>query len=210
MIVQRIEKNSIQFDHIIEFLMFEYDKGKRNYQFWQNRFLKSKSDRIGYALIIENKIEGFLGTISRDNEITGLSVWFVKYEWRNLSISFLIRCLELLKDEPIINSSPNPLALKIFSKLKGFNLKFEFIGIPNKIFTLSKPKATLFHGTKVNLICGNNISILYLFYLSLRKLKLHLELRPEKDYFILSKKINVLHRNIQYQFPLSIYGDIIE
>ena len=210
MTIQKIEKNSEQFDQIIRFLMIEYDKGKRDYKFWFNRFIKSKSNRIGYALILENEIVGFLGTISRDNERTGLSVWFVKSEWRNFSISFLTKTLDLLKNEPLINSSPNPLALKIFRRLDGFELNFEFIGIPRKIFSISRPQATLFKGAKINLLCGTDITIFYLMFLSLINLKLHLELRQEKKHFFIHKKINVLYKNIQYQFPLSVYGDIIE
>ena len=210
MAIIEVKKESAFYEEAIVFLTEKYDKKNRGRKFWINRFNKSESNRIGFLLEIDSKLVGFLGFIESNNMI-GLSVWFVEKSYRKNSISFLSEVMNVISKNKIINSSPNPIALKIFHKLYRFNLDCEFIGLPKNIFSFPNsysPK--LYFGDRINVCYDNNISILGLIFFTIRFKKLCVALSNDKKKLLINKKINVLSKNIKYSFPLSIYGDIYE
>lgn len=208
--IVKAEKQSELYGIAIELLSSHYDIKNRGEQYWTKRFKNSELSHIGYLLKIENKYVGFIGVIG--SEITiGLSVWFVKKRYRKYSLSFLLKTIDDIGNIPIINSSPNPTALKVFKKIKGFDYNNEFVGLPKKIFGYSKiSNEYLFKGNKFNVIYDKNVSLIDLIISSIKHKKICLGLFKNTNGMLLLKKINTLHKNIDYKFPLSIYGDIYE
>jgi len=207
--VLKVLKKSKLYDYAIDLLSNKYDWKNRGKEYWKKRFNKNQLDFIGYILKIDNKYVGFLGVIGSLEKI-GLSVWFVKENYRKYSISFLSNSLHQLNEKSVINSSPNPTALKVFLKMKGFKLENEYIGIPKKILGFSSKTGNIYYGNKINVYFDKNVSLIDLIYLTLKKRKLTLALYNDPKTLVLKKKINVLYKNIKYNFPLSIYGDIFE
>ena len=116
----------------------------------------------------------------------------------------------MLGDKSIINSSPNPTALKIFLKMKGFKLENEYVGIPKKIFSGFSSYKNIYIGKRINVLYSKNPSIYDIVYLTLKTKKLTLALSTSANSLFYKKKINIIFKNIDYNFPLSIYGDIFE
>jgi len=205
--IKKVYRDSDLYSAVIELLINDYDYKNRGREYWVSRYESSVLDYIGYSLIIGGKVTGFLGVIG-GGSIVGMSVWFVKPDFRSYSIKFLAGVLELI-DEPVINSSPNPIALKLFKKL-GFSHNCEFIGIPWKFFGFKKLKNYhIYSGRKLGVVVGQ-ISLIGLLILSISRKKIHLKLHSKPDVFLFSKKVNVLNRGMIYSFPMSLYGDIYE
>ncbi len=208
--VIEVRKGTVLFKEAINLLLNKYDRKNRSREFWISRFERSESIRIGYLLEVQLELVGFIGLIESRN-IVGLSTWFVDVTYRKFSLSFLSVVMNNIKERKIVNSSPNPIALKIFQKLYNFNLNFEFIGLPRKIFGFSNSsKDKIYFGKKINVCYENNISIFSILYFTFRYKKLCVALTESKNKLFFYKKINVLSKNIKYQFPLSICGDIYE
>lgn len=176
--VLKVLKKSKLFDSAIELLANDYDWKNRGKEYWKKRFEKNQIDFIGYILKIDNKYVGFLGVIGSLEKI-GLSVWFVKENYRKHSISFLSNSLHQLNEKSVINSSPNPTALKVFLKMKGFNLEHEYFGIPKKILGFSSKTGNIYCGNKINVYFDKNVSLVDLIYLTLKKRKLTLALNND-------------------------------
>lgn len=205
--IKKVYRDSDLYSAVIELLINDYDFKNRGRDYWVSRYESSALDYIGYSLIIGGKVTGFLGVIG-GGSIVGMSVWFVKPDFRRHSIKFLVGVLELI-DEPVINSSPNPVALKLFKKL-GFSHNLEFIGIPRKLFGFKKRKNyQIYAGSKLGVVVGQ-ISIIELLFLSISNKKIYLKLHDKPEVFLFSKKVNVLSRGMSYSFPMSLYGDIYE
>ena len=208
--VIEVKKREALYEETIDLLINKYDKKNRGREFWISRFEKSESNRIGFLLEIDSKLVGFLGLI-KSNNIIGLSTWFVDESYRKHSMTFLSKIMNIIDKKKIINSSPNPIALKIFHKLYKFNLDNEFIGLPKKIFGFSKSYSKKFYfGKKINVCYDNKISILALVFYTIKFRKICVSLTNNNNKLLINKKINVLSKNIKYFFPLSIYGDIFE
>ena len=123
----------------------------------------------------------------------------------------MLKTIDDIGNIPIINSSPNPTALKVFKRIKGFDYNNEFVGLPKKIFGYSKiSNEYLFKGNKFNVIYDKNVSLIDLIISSIKNKKICLGLFKNTNRMLLLKKINILYKNINYKFPLSIYGDIYE
>ena len=114
--VIEVKKRGAFYEETIDLLIHKFDKKNRSRKFWINRFERSESNRIGYSLKIGLKIVGFIGLIE-SNKMIALSTWFVDDPFRKHSMSFLSKVMSIIKDKKIVNSSPNPIALKIFKKL---------------------------------------------------------------------------------------------
>jgi hypothetical protein len=208
--IVKAEKQSELYGIAIELLCSHYDIKNRGEQYWTKRFKNSELSHIGYLLKIDNKYVGFIGVIGSKITI-GLSVWFVKTRYRKYSLSFLLNTIDDIGNIKIINSSPNPTALKVFKRIKGFDFNNEFVGLPKKIFGYSKISSEyLYKGNKFNVIYDKNVSLIDLIINSIKYKKICLGLFRNTNRMFLSKKINVLFKNINYKFPLSIYGDIYE
>lgn len=206
-----VKKEAAFYDEAIVLLTEKYDKIKnRGRKFWISRFEKGESNRIGFLLEIDSKLVGFLGLIESNNMIA-LSTWFVENPYRKYSMTFLSEVMNIISDNKIINSSPNPIALKIFHKLYRFNLDNEFIGLPKNIFSFSNSfSKKLYFGNRINVCYDNNISIFALIFFTIKFKKLCVALTNNKNKLLINQKINVLSKNIEYFFPLSIHGDIFE
>lgn len=208
--VIEVKKRGALYEEAIDLLINMYDKKNRSRKFWISRFEKSESNRIGFLLEIDSKLVGFLGLIESNNMI-GLSTWFVEESYRKHSMTFLSEIMNIIDKNKIINSSPNPIALKIFHKLYKFNLDNEFIGLPKKIFGFSNSYSKkIYFGKKINVCYDNTISIFALIFFTIKFRKICLSLNSNNNKLLINKKINVLSKNIKYFFPLSIYGDIFE
>mgnify|MGYP001201448752 FL=1 len=208
--VIEVKKRGALYEETIDLLIKKYDKKNRSREFWINRFERSESNRIGYLLEINLELVGFIGLIESNNMI-GLSTWFVDGTYRKHSMSFLSRVMSSLKESKIVNSSPNPIALKIFQKLYSFTLNNEFIGLPKKILGFSKSYTRKIHfGEKINVCYDGHISLFAILFFTVKYKKICVALTNNKSKLFLNKKINVLSKNINYYFPLSIHGDIFE
>ena len=175
--VIEVTKTNNFYNNALDLLSDKYDKKNRGRKYWIDRYDKCKSERIGYLLRIDLKFVGFLGLIGSE-DIIGLSVFYVDKSFRNYSIPFLSIILNKLKKKAIINSSPNPIALKLFDKLYRFNLNNEFIGIPNRFFGFSQSFLNSFYfGKKLNVCYDNNFSIVALIYFTIKYKKICLALR---------------------------------
>ena len=205
-----VRKEELFFGKAIDLLTNKYDTKNRGRKFWINRFDKSKSNRIGYLLEIDSKLVGFLGLIESKN-IIALSVWFVETSYRKYSMTFLSKVMRVIDKNKIVNSSPNPIALKIFNNLYKFNLNNEFIGLPKNIFSFSKSYSkNIYFGKRINVCYDKDISMFALFYFTIKFKKFCVALTNNKNKLLINKKINVLSKNIKYFFPLSIHGDVFE
>ena len=210
MTVIEIRKRGPFYEDTLDLLNNKFDKKNRGRDFFINRFERSKSERIGYSLQIDSQIIGFIGLIESNNMI-GLSTWFVIEKYRKYSMSFLSKVMNIIKDKKIVNSSPNPIALKIFKKLYNFNLNNEFIGLPKKILGLPKSSSLKINfGEKINVCYGDNISLFTVLFFIFKYKKICVALTDDKNKLFLAKKINVLFKNVKYFFPLSVYGDIYD
>ena len=118
--VVEVIKNSQYHNLVIDFILEQYDTKNRGRDFWLERFNKSNLGKIGYTLEINSKIVGFIGLLYSNN-LVGLSTWYVIESYRNYSVPFLSKVFNNLKKYPLVNSSPNPNALKKFKKLYRFN-----------------------------------------------------------------------------------------
>ena len=208
--IVKAEKQSELYGIAIELLCNHYDIKNRGELYWSKRFENSQLKHIGYLLKIDNEYVGFIGVIGSES-IIGLSVWFVKKSYRKYSLSFLLKTVDDIGNIQIINSSPNPTALRIFKRIKGFDFNNEFVGLPKKIFGYSKmSNEYLYEGNRFNVIYYENVTLLDLIIISIKYKKVCLGLFKNTNRMLLFKKINILHKNINYKFPLSIYGDIYE
>ena len=208
--VVEVKKEQKLYDDCMSFLAEKYDKKNRGIGFWKKRFENKTKNRIGYALYLESNLVGFIGLIESE-DMLALSSWFVLDEYRKYSMDFLRNVMSNIENEKIVNSSPNPIAFKIFHKLYKFNFNIEYVGLPKKIFGYSKSYFNNFYfGKRINICYDNKVSLLALIFFTFRYKKLCLSLKQNKGKFFFQKKINVLHKNINYFFPLSIYGDIFE
>ena len=206
----KVNKKTKEHDIAINMVANNYDSKNRGENYWFNRFDKTELDYIGYLLVLNNNYIGFMGVIG-SKEIIGLSVWYVELSQRKFSLPFVSLVMKDLSKNAVVNSSPNPIALKIFSKLYGFVHIKEYVGIPKSFFGFSKKKMSKLHiGNKINVCYSDNISIIELFFISLRHRKICVALVKNPKLLIKSKTINVLYRNLEYSFPLSIKGDIYE
>lgn len=208
--VVEVIKNSQYHNLVIDFILEQYDTKNRGRDFWLERFNKSNLEKIGYTLEINSQIVGFIGLLYSNN-LVGLSTWYVIESYRNYSVPFLSKVLNNLKKYPLVNSSPNPNALKIFTKLYRFNHNIEYVGFPKLIFGFSNAFNNYFYfGKRLNVCFHKDISLFALIYFSIKYKKICLGLNDNKKKLIFGKKINVLCKNINYSFPLSFYGDIFE
>jgi hypothetical protein len=208
--VLKVLKKSNLYDYAIDILSNKYDWKNRGKEYWKKRYNKNQLDFIGYILKIDNKYVGFVGFVGNKDTI-GLSVWYVDKSYRKFSLSFITKVMLFEKNRQIVNSSPNPVALKVFIQLFKFKMKHEFIGLPKKLFTFSTPSLNkVYFGEKLNVCYDKKVSIIHLIYLSLRYNKLCLGLYRDSSSLIVKKKINVLFKNMDYIFPTSIKGDIYE
>lgn len=208
--VIKVEKNSYLFDVVIDLLVKHYDVKNRGQEYWIKRFSKLEPSYVGYLLDIDSKYVGFIGVISSE-AIFGLSVWYVRESYRNYSVAFMLKAIDDIGNAPIVNSSPNPTALKVFKRIKGFRCNEEFVGLPKRIFGYSNSaEDTLYRGNKYNVVYDKKVSLIDLVVISVKYKKICLALLGSEPEMLISKKINVLYKNISYKFPLSIYGDIYE
>lgn len=208
--VLKVLKSSKLFDSAIDLLANNYDWKNRGKEYWIRRYEKNKLDFIGYILKIDLKNVGFVGFVGNENTI-GLSVWYVDQSYRKFSLSFIQKVMFFEKNRSIVNSSPNPVALKVFTQLFKFQIKHEFIGLPKKLIAFSNPsKDNIYFGDKLNVCFDKNVSIIYLIYLTIKHKRLCLGLFHDSSLLILKKKINVLFKNMNYEFPTSIKGDVYE
>tara|TARA_Y100001958_G_C21248633_1_gene581695 strand:- start:6553 stop:7185 length:633 start_codon:yes stop_codon:yes gene_type:complete len=206
----KVYKNSKYYNIAINILKDKYDKKKRGEQYWKKRYQKSKLNYIGFLLKVESEFVGFLGFLG-NKKIIGLSVWYVEPKYRKYSILFVSEVLIYEKNKSIVNSSPNPTALKVFKTLFKFNFKLEYIGLPRNIFGVSKIDYNqMYFGEKLIVNYNENISLIQLIYLTLRYKKICLALVKNSNSLFLKKNINILYRNISYHFPMSVNGDVYE
>ena len=64
-----IKKNTRLYDITIEAIASFYDYKSRGKLYWHNRFNKSSSNLVGAAILHEEKVVGFIGSIGRKKNI---------------------------------------------------------------------------------------------------------------------------------------------
>jgi len=105
----------------------------------------SDNPKRGFALYVDGKAVGFLGTIfstrrlaGKDEPVCSLSSWIVLPEHRDASIKLVTPILRL-KDCTVVNPTPSPVAYEIFHKLRFLPLEAERLVLP----PLAGPRGTL-------------------------------------------------------------------
>lgn len=198
------------FSKCISFLMVEYDTRNRTRSFWIERFSSNSRQPAGFCMLHDERVVGFFGLIESKG-IIALSTWYVNKNYRGNSMEFLAVVMKYISGDSVVNSSPNPIAYEIFTKLYRFNAGKEYLGVPKKIFSRAKVnRDNIYFGKRINVSYDKNISLLQLLFLSIKYRKITLALMPTQSLLTISKKIDVLYRDINYRFPLSISGDVYD
>jgi hypothetical protein len=96
----------------------------------------SDDPKRGFALYVDSKAVGFMGTIFSTRHLAGrmervcsLSSWIVLPEHRDASIKLVTPILKL-KDFTVLNPTPSPVAYEIFKKLGFVPLESERLVLP--------------------------------------------------------------------------------
>jgi hypothetical protein len=96
----------------------------------------SDNPQRGYALYVDGKAVGFMGTIfstrilgGREERVCSLSSWIVLPEHRDASIKLVTPVLRL-KGHTVLNPTPSPVAYDIFKKLGFLPLESERLVLP--------------------------------------------------------------------------------
>ena len=83
--------------------------------------------------------------------------------------------------------------------------------MPKKILGLPKSSSVKINfGKKINVCYEDNISLFTILFFTIKYKKICVALTENKNKLFLSKKINVLSKNVKYFFPMSIYGDVYD
>ena len=197
----------------IKALVEDYTNAKgRKASYWKSRFQNTSFNLIAGVIVLnDSRIVGLLGCIERVDGICGLSVWWVEEAYRNKSIGLLSFVLRSLGDDvPIVNSSANPTASKVFERLKGWRKTEEFLGIP--YFSPAFPRRNnVVIRPRIGLVIDKQGGLLYLILQMIRHRKLVLSLSHSSKGLFFVKSIVVYYKNIEFtEECISHYGDRYE
>lgn len=188
-------------------ILNEFDKKNRGDIYWKRRF------KCGSIFVwVENEIPvACLGVIRRANGSLGLSVWYVREERRKYAIRFLKLVLKELGSKRIVNSSPNPTALKVFKRFCGFQHTIEYLGLPKKMIGSLLPESDcVYFGNRFSVCWGPRVGLLTLVGLMIVHRRIFLYISPNEQDLLVLKNINVLHNSKYDKFPSCVEGDIFE